>query len=129
MAAQVERLYAFLQLMRSEAIVTNSKIVITIDELHNQLLYKYPVPLGQSVRLAVIPGAYGPPSQPTKLLTHASSFEHGHIIFYPEGTISPGCLYITDANKTILYAVSVSVSQQSLIRKYYYEAPGWILLT
>ena len=75
--------------------------------------------------LGVLPGIYGPPSHPQRLVTQPVTYQNSAIICYPEGTIQPGTLYFTDAARTQQYALTTPVSAFSYIRLYDYSHGKW----
>lgn len=77
--------------------------------------------LPDSVQFNFIDGAKGPPSLPSKPLKSAITFKNNEIIFYPDGIISSGTLYLTSKDKQVMYALSSPVAQISSLRVYNYD--------
>lgn len=77
--------------------------------------------LPDSVQFNFIDQAKGPPSKPTQPLESATTFKHNEIIFYPDGIISPGAVYLTSKDKQVMYALSSPVAAASSLRLYLYD--------
>jgi prepilin-type N-terminal cleavage/methylation domain-containing protein len=69
----------------------------------------------------------GPPSEPTHRITSAVTFVHDRIVFYPDGIISSGAVYLCDARQKVVYALSNAVSQVSYLRRYVYDKT-WVII-
>lgn len=57
-----------------------------------------------------------------------NTFVQNRIIFFPDGKIQPGSLYLTDTQERYLYALTIPVGQVSYIRRYRYDHHRWVLL-
>ena len=55
------------------------------------------------------------------------SFENNHIIFYADGTIQAGTVYLVDVNKKLLYALTSGVGHISFLRKYRYDGSWHVI--
>lgn len=86
--------------------------------------HRYQLPRGISFGAA--PGVFGPPGSPTHAVLTPHSFSKDHIIFYPDGVIQSGAVYLTDGVHTC--ALTVSVSAISFLRKYRYDG-AWHLVS
>lgn len=78
------------------------------------------------VAYGVIPGAYGPPAAPKKMISDPITFRNHAIIIYPDGKIQPGTVYFVDTLLTTAYALSCPVGKISYIRRYRYEGKEWL---
>jgi prepilin-type N-terminal cleavage/methylation domain-containing protein len=126
--AQLHHLHTICWYLQQKAITTRKEQRLFIDR--NQKLYqcgdiKYQLPCG--IVFGVIPGVKGPPAHPTGLITHPITFKNETIIFYPDGIISSGSVYMHDTRGKKLYALTNAVSQISLMRLYRYDNK-WSLL-
>lgn len=118
----------FMQLQR-QALIDRKTHTIQFDPVHN--IYRWdghehalPAP----VLFGTIPKASGPPSSPSRPLVTSITFPENKVTFSPDGHIQPGTLYVTDATKKILYALSCPVSDISYIRRYTFDTQ-WHLLS
>ncbi len=122
---ELERLYAFCMFLQSKATLEKRDIVLKFDS--NISYYcendKYKLSLG--IEFGVLPDAKGPPSAPKNLLEKAITYPNKKIVFYKDGTISSGTVYITDINRSFLLALTTAVSQYSYIRKYVWQNKKW----
>ncbi len=80
-------------------------------------------PLAEGYLFDVLPGTYGPPSLPKKLVKQAITFKDNRIIAYPDGTMQAGTLYIT--NNQTQYAITTPVSAFTYMRVYHYHNGSW----
>ena len=76
--------------------------------------------LPASVCFGTAPGVKGPPSSPDFVISNPVTFKDSAIIFYPDGVIQAGAIYLTDNRKRCTYALSCAVSKVSYLRKYQY---------
>ncbi len=109
----------FLQ-MTKELIINRKQHSYEINGRHYQL--------AQGVKFAMPQKGLGRPSSPQHPLASSSTFLKDKIIFYPDGIISSGTLFLSDAKQNIFYALSVPVSQVSYIRRYVFKKNSWELL-
>jgi hypothetical protein len=79
------------------------------------------------VRFGILPHVKGPPSSPMHALTIPITFSAQKIIFYPDGIISPGIIYLIDRNRQDIYAFSSGIAHASFLRKYRYDGK-WHLI-
>ena len=124
--AEIEKLYALSLYVQRRAQIENVEHALFFDDSNQS--YRA---VGQSEKLAdgVIFGFYagvqGPPSQPTALIKKPITFVDKKIIFYPDGTISSGTVYITDEARSCLYALTSGIAQVAHLRRYRYESEKW----
>ena len=83
--------------------------------------------LGAGVRFGASAGAKGPPSRPEHTIGDACTWPGGMCIFYPDGTISAGAIYLIDRRGIYAYALTCDVSETSHIRRYFYDGKWRIL--
>lgn len=84
--------------------------------------------LSKNVTYGVVDYAKGPPSLPNKIINKPITFKNNQVIFSHDGKINPGTIYLSDKLKRYLYAITIPISQVSLIRKYKYLNKQWILI-
>lgn len=126
--SNIDVLYNACYCLQKTAMATNSIQTLTIDELHhhyecNGAKHSFP----SMMKFGILPNVKGPPSAPLNFLSAAITFVDRKIQFYPDGTISAGIIYITDVDKTMIYALSCGVSSVSVLRKYRYDGK-WHLI-
>lgn len=125
---ELEKLYASCLYLQQRALSSNQEFTLELDEAGRT--YRFDgrqERLAPSVCFGVTAGVKGPPSEPRTPLTSAITFPGKKIIFYPDGVISSGTVYLTDLKKSTVYAVSSAVAQVSHLRKYGYT-DSWKLL-
>ena len=79
------------------------------------------------VQFGILPQVNGPPSSPSHALTLPITFSNEKIVFYPDGIISSGIIYMIDSNHHDIYALSSGVANVSFLRKYRYDGK-WHLM-
>ena len=82
--------------------------------------------LSKHIHFGIQHNIKGPPSHPTHTLTSPCTFADNTVIFYPDGIIRPGTVYLIDSSNR-LFALSCGVSSVSFLRKYRYDGK-WKLL-
>lgn len=128
--SEIEKMYTLFFYLNQRALVSNKEQTLHFDATKNSYQSgKKTEKLAVSLRFGILPDAFGPPSQPTKLLTQAITFVDNTVHFYPDGTISSGSIYITDNDHALLYALTISVGHISYLRKYRYSNGSWIQIT
>jgi type II secretory pathway pseudopilin PulG len=124
--AELDRLYELCVLLQQRAQLENREYMLEFDlQKHTYAAQDQQYALSKNVRFGVLQGVKGPPAQPHRLLAQPVTFPHNTIIFYPSGVIHPGSLYLVDRSTSSLYALTVSVSAFSYIRRYSYTTSGW----
>ncbi len=107
---EVERLVLSVKNARAMALCTGKEYYIPVSLLSEPY-----------VQLGVFDGVYGPPSSPVYPITKYSTFPERGICCYADGAVSAGSVYITNASKTVSYAVTISIDAYGFIRRYYYK--------
>lgn len=116
---ELSQLQAAFDYTRQLAIATNQAQTITFDQTNHSYNYsKYQAQLSNYTRFGFAPGTYGPPSDPKSPLTQAITFENQQVLISPQGVIAPGAIYLTDQQHKLTYALTVPLSQITLMRKY-----------
>lgn len=116
---ELSQLQAAFDYTRQLAIATNQIQTITFDQTDHSYSYgKYSDQFSNYTRFGFVPGTYGPPSDPKSPLTQAITFEHQQVLISPQGVIAPGAVYLTDQQHKLTYALTVPLSQITLMRKY-----------
>lgn len=125
---QVDSLFMVARYLQKRAQVTHQEQVLSFDRFASTYSFNgrtKKLPAG--IRFAALPGIKGPPSSPLQSIDAPITFKSDKIIFYPQGIMQAGTVYVSDAKSSSLYALSCGVSQVSFLRKYRYDK-RWILL-
>ncbi len=125
---ELDKLHAVCQYAQRYAMASNQTQTITFNIAANT--YRFHAreeKLTSGVQFGFIQGAKGPPAHPTSLLSKPITFLQECITFYPDGIIQAGTIYLVNANKTNMYALSNAVSQVSHVRTYKYDG-SWRLI-
>ncbi|MCB9492887.1 MAG: type II secretion system protein [Epsilonproteobacteria bacterium] len=130
----MQKLFVYLQ---QKSIASNQDHILFINQANNSFscsingtLNTYN--LQRQLAFGFIAGSLGPPAKPIKPIEAFTTFkqhENLHMVtFFANGTISVGALYIVDDKKTVMGALTCSVSQVSCVRKYLYTGSSWALI-
>jgi len=120
--AEINKMYNVFRFLQKSAMVSGQDKVLEFDIEKRQYRYgKKIFTLPAQVAFDVVPGAKGPPSGPKKEIRSPVTFKGKKATFKKNGIIGSGTVYITDAGKHIMYAISSSVAQVSYLRKYMYS--------
>lgn len=128
-ANELDRLQTICIFLQKQAIYTGKKKILTFNANEGTYFYNQQrIELADNVMFGVMDGVMGPPANPEGPITSPISFPNQKIIFYPNGTISAGTAYLTNRQKTAVYALTIAVSQVAFIRKYRYQNQQWVYL-
>ena len=127
---EIEQLHTTFSFLQQKALATGVKQKLSFDLSNNRYTYKLRSKkithkLPTKVSFGFFPNALGPPSKANRPITQASTFPN-QITFSPDGTITPGTIYLVDNNKKIMNALTVPVSNVSYVRKYRYGDKRWV---
>lgn len=121
-AVEAEKLHMAFMYMQQLAINKNQNLHLIFDEKNKSYTYENKIEvLPQGVEFGFIEGVKGPPAIPNKLINSAISFLGKKITFFSTGVIQPGTVYLIDSYKKYFYAITISVSQVSFVRKYKWD--------
>lgn len=127
--AELDTLYATCHYLQQRARATNSPQELLFDVANNTYRYanaSYCLP--HRIQFGTIPGIKGPPASPNQVVAKPVTFVGNKIVFYPEGIIQAGAIYLKDVKNQVQYALSSGVAPVSYLRKYQYNGE-WIPLT
>lgn len=127
--AEVDNLYSTCRYLQRCALITGKEQELVFDVVQGSFTYhnrEYHLP--KQVSFGVLPEVKGPPSTPTLPIQHAITFVQDRIVFHPDGIIGSGTVYLVDAAKRYLYAITSPVSSVSYLRKYRYVQNKWQLI-
>ena len=120
--SEVDKLASTLVYLQRCAISSGKDQVLEFD-LENKF-YKFGTrvfKLPRQVAFGFCQDAKGPPAAPSSVIKSPVTFKNNRIVFYGDGIIDSGTIYITDSDKKLMYAISSGVSQASYVRKYVYN--------
>jgi hypothetical protein len=121
--AQVEKLELLFRYFQQKACATQTEQKLIFDERTSTYYavdsFKETLPAG--IQFGFLNNVYGPPSSPKTLIHKGITFNNNTVMFSPDGSISSGTLYLIDAEKNILYALTAPISHISFLRIYRYD--------
>lgn len=124
--ADIEKMVMTASYLQRFALVSGRKQELHFDQSHKQYMSNGRVyKLNDRVLFDLVAGAPGPPSIARRAVSSPITFDRQRIIFYPDGKIQPGSVYLVDHEKRFGYALTVAVSHISCIREYYYNNGVW----
>ncbi len=127
---ELDTLYATCHYLQQRARATNTPQELLFNPGTNSYSYSTAqFSLPHTVQFGVLPGIMGPPATPTHAITQPITFVGNKILFYPEGIIQAGAIYLKDTKNRVQYALSSGVSTVSYLRKYQYTGGEWKLLS
>jgi len=126
---EVDRLCNVIRYLQRCAMVENKNHVLVFDEKNQSYSFdSRTYKLSKQVTFGFLSGAKGPPSKPSKAIDKSITFKDAKIICYSDGIIQSGMVYITDAAKKNMYAISCAVAKVSYVRIYKFNKK-WTLLS
>jgi hypothetical protein len=131
---ELEKIEVIMHTLQQRAMLTQQPQVLLLNQAHNSFAYdgKKPYTLDRHLMFGVNPSVYGPPGNPTGPITQVITFPvmgDGYgIKIFPNGNISAGTLYMCNKKRTMMGALTCTVSQVSYIRRYVYRSGHWFLL-
>lgn len=114
---------------QQHARTSNREVVVEIDQekqtfKSDTFTHTFP----SNMRFGTLPGIQGPPSAPLKQISKPITFEQNRVIFYPDGTIQSGTLYLVDTATQTQYALTIPVGHVRYIKLYQFTKQ-WIALS
>ncbi len=126
--AELEKLRACMLYVQARACSEQKQKVLTFNlKEHSYTADTQCTKLTPAVRFGIRKDVKGPPSDAVYTLKDSITFVEHKAIFYPDGTISSGAVYLTDHKHSCLYALTSGISQVPYLRRYTYKN-RWILL-
>lgn len=123
---EMHTLCATAHYLQQRALTTRMPQILTFDIEQQQYRYNDTVhQLPSSIRFGFITGSLGPPSVPHMPITYPCSFKNNQLIFFSDGIISSGTLYLVNDTQTVAYALSSAVGSVSCLRVYTYSNGTW----
>jgi prepilin-type N-terminal cleavage/methylation domain-containing protein len=126
--SEVDKLFSVFSYLQQAAIAGNKDLMLQFNiELNSYSFENTKIQLSEYTKFAIKEGVKGPPSSPIKTISSPITFIKEQVVFYADGKMQPGTVYLTDSKKHYLYAITIPISQVSLIRKYKYTTK-WVLI-
>lgn len=126
---ELDTLYMVFVKLQQRARFEHKPIELVFDVSQNSYTYlNTSEKLAPGIVFGVLSGVHGPPSQPVHPIHNPVTFPRQRVIFFPDGKIQPGTVYLTNTAHTVLYALSCPISQISYIRRYIFDQK-WALLS
>lgn len=128
---ELDKIYITCIYLQKKAILTQEKQILFLDSENN--LYKFENithKLNKNVIFGITKNMVGSPGAPDNIIKKPISFQKNKIIFYQDGIISSGSLYLTDLNRSVVYSLTCSVATINYLRKYKLgdKLNNWILI-
>ncbi len=124
--ADAEQLLSTMLFMQREAMCSNSKKNLKFLASKNKYQYDgITISLSHGVLFGVVMGAKGPPSLHMKSPKAAITYQNQEILFWSDGKMSSGSVYLTNHSHDVMYAVTTAISHVSYIRMYTYYRGKW----
>lgn len=121
--AETEALYQMCLYAQRRAMSSGKTCTVVLDiAKHSYSCNDHVCELAKGVRFGVLPNVKGPPSAPQQVLTGVSTFKNNCIHCSPAGTIDAGTVYLIDADRQSLYALTSGVAPYSYLRTYRYAS-------
>lgn len=126
--SEIEKMYAVCKYLQQYAMINRQQQELIFDITKNEYYFhEKKERLPKQVVFGFLSGAKGPPSSALSSIVKPITFDHQRIIFYPDGIVQAGTVYLVDCDKQFMYALSNGVAQISYLRKYKYDGT-WLLL-
>jgi prepilin-type N-terminal cleavage/methylation domain-containing protein len=108
--------------LQRKALKDHIDYTIEFDPIHNRYTLEgreYTLP--SQVIFGHVPGSKGPPSAPEHPIETPITFQGNRIVFYKNGTIQSGTVYMLHTKTQRMYALSCPVASFSFLRRYRYD--------
>lgn len=128
LAAESQKLYLNIINLQQKAVATGSEIALTFRNNNSYYFENRNENLNKNIKFGFLKNAYGPPAQPTSLITKAITFKNEQIRFEPSGNISSGTVYLVDNSEKFMYAITIGVAKKIYVRIYKFISSKWQLV-
>jgi len=126
---EVELLYGVMLAASQHAISTGMPCEIFLQDSSSYRYLDTLYQLPEGVHFGAPSFVLGPPSAPERPITTFSTWPDHRIIFYADGKVKPGALYVSDDTGSCVYAMSCAVGVVTYIRTYRYDHGVWMVVT
>lgn len=118
---ELENIYTLFTYLKQKSITSNQAHKLVFNVKQNSYTYqinnkKVLRKLPYNLKIEILEKSFGPPSKKTGPLNKPVTFVNNTVIFYSDGKISPGSLYLKSGNNMV--AITCPISQIAYIRKY-----------
>lgn len=125
---ELNALYCTAHYLQRRAQMTNHEQELKFDRFKRSYSFNgHTHVLPKGIEFGSLAQAKGPPSSPIKGIDNPITFKGEKIIFYPQGIMQSGTVYLLHKDRQCMYALSCAVAQVSFLRKYRYDK-RWILM-
>lgn len=120
LAAQARSLRTFFWYAQQAAIASGTKKLAVFDAEHGTYACGHQAGhLAQGMAFGVLPGVYGPPASPTRLIKDPiTTIDRRTFSFFPAGAAQAGSVYLVDRAAHLMYGVTVGVASTCSVRVY-----------
>ncbi|MBY0353012.1 type II secretion system GspH family protein [Candidatus Babeliales bacterium] len=131
---ELDRLFMVCSYLQQKAIATHQPQTLSFDIQNNQYSYlhhnkPHTFNLSGSLKFGSLPKTKGPPAWPKNIVKTPVTFQPAQkAVFFPDGKVSPGTVYIVDKGQKIMGALTCAISEVCYIRKYRYNNNQWQLV-
>jgi prepilin-type N-terminal cleavage/methylation domain-containing protein len=126
---ELERLYMLFIALQRRAILEMREYRLTLDIVGNSYTVgNHKELLARGVMFGTTADVKGPPSNSAQVIVRPATFPHATVVFYPDGKIQAGTIYLTDKNNSCAYALSCPVGEITYIRRYSMLKGSWVCL-
>lgn len=127
--SELHALCSFFNYMQQKAIALQEDISLVFQpEKQTYIAENMIHELPEYINFFILPGVQGPPATPTHIITQPITYKNNTIIFYKNGAISAGTIYLFDRYYKVQYAITNAVSTISYFRLYQYESGAWKII-
>ncbi len=106
--------------MQRKAMIEGEPCVLYFDIACRRYSAESAQQLSSTVRFGAGDKVKGPPWRPERTIREPTTWKNG-VVFYPDGTIAAGAVYLTNARGEYTYALTSDASEASHIRRYFYD--------
>ena len=127
---ELNNLFTTFTYLQQKATARNAIEKLTVNQKNNTYSYTQEQKsithtLDPHIRFGFLPDTKGPPATPKKQIHAPVTFRSATVVFFPNGTISPGTIYLTDQEQKNMHALTSSMAPVSYVRKYAYTDGKW----
>jgi prepilin-type N-terminal cleavage/methylation domain-containing protein len=123
---ELEHMYSLSMYLQRRAVIEHRTLELVFNQENNSYSWlDSSHQFARPVTYGILDAVKGPPSHPEKIVLNPISFIHRKLVFFPDGSISAGTIYVIDTHKSCLYALTCGISQVALLRQYRYDNGTW----
>lgn len=118
---ELNRLYAALVYVRRKAILEGRVQRVLCSQKSASYVIDGEEKKLSGASFGILEKVQGPPGKPRRTLITPITFQENTLKAYPDGTLSAGALYMTNVDRSCLYALTTDASAITGLRRYRYE--------